>query len=351
MSTTECRNKTKIILKNGGIQSMKKLFTLAILVLFSGILAACGSSDSDSVTIGYFPNLDHAAGIIGKEKGFFEEELKDKEVHFTNFPNGNDFIDALDSGSIQLGYVGPGPAINYFLAGGDIVVLGAAANGATLIVAREDSGIETLEDFAGKSFCTPGNGCTHNVQLEIMLQDIGLTTSRRGGTVEHEPRVNPANMMIRFEQGEIDAAAAPEPWGTYLVEELGAKVITEWNQVFLGETLASVVVVTTPQFLKENPEAVEQFLRAHKRAVDYTYENKEDSLVTINDLLYSLSQTRLPESVLANAWERMVVTTETHADALQAWATASYELDFIDQEPNLDGFVDTSILDKIVSGN
>lgn len=330
---------------------MKKLFLLAVFILLLAVLAACGSSESDSVTIGYFPNLDHAAGIIAKEKGFFAEELKETEVDFFNFPNGNEFIDALNSGSIQLGYVGPGPAINYFLAGGDIVVLGAAANGATLIVAREGSGIEKLEDFADKSFCTPGNGCTHNVQLEIMLKDIGLTTSRSGGVVEHQPSVNPANMMIMFEQGEIDAAAAPEPWGTYLVEEFGAKVITEWNEVFLGETLASVVVVTTSEFLKENPEQVDQFLRAHKRAVEYTYENKDDTLVTINDLLYDLSQTRLPESVLANAWERMVVTTETHPEALQAWADASYDLNFIDKEPNLDGFVDTSRLDKVLAEN
>lgn len=328
---------------------MKKLFLLGVFMLIVGVLAACGSSESDSVTIGYFPNLDHAAGIIAKEKGFFAEELKETEVDFINFPNGNDFIEALDSGSIEFGYVGPGPAINYFLAGGDIVVLGAAANGATLIVAREGSGIETLADFAGKSFSTPGNGCTHNVQLEIMLQDIGLTTTRRGGEVDHQPRVNPANMMIRFEAGEIDAAAAPEPWGTYLVEEFGAKVITEWNEVFLGETLASVVVVTTSKFLKENPEQVDQFLRAHKRAVEYTHENKDDTLVTINDLLYSLSQTRLPESVLEKAWERMAVTTVTHPEALQAWANASYDLNFITNEPNLEGFVDTSRLDEILA--
>lgn len=329
---------------------MKRILLL-LVIMMTGLLAACGSSQSDSVTIGYFPNLDHAAGIIGKEKGFFEDELSDSEVDFINFPNGNDFIEALDTGSIQLGYVGPGPAINYFLAGGDIVILGAAANGATLVVAREGSGIETLEDFAGKSFSTPGNGCTHNVQLEIMLQNLGLTTTRRGGEVDHQPKVNPANMMIMFEQGQIDAAAAPEPWGTYLVEELGAKVVVEWDNVFLGQQLPSVVVVTTPKFLKENPEQVDAFLRAHVRSVEYTQEDTADTLDTINNLIYNLSQTRLPEPVLEKAWERMVVTTETHADALQQWATASYELNFIDKEPVLDGFVDTSRLDKILAEN
>lgn len=328
---------------------MKKIILLSTFIIIAGLLSACGSSES--VSIGYFPNLDHAAGIVGKEKGFFEEELTNVDVDFVNFPNGNDFIEALDSGSIQLGYVGPGPAINYFLSGGDIVVLGAAANGATLIVAREDSGIETLEDFANKSFGSPGNGCTHNVQLEVMLQEIGLITSRRGGEVEHEPRISPANTMIRFEQGDIDVYTAPEPWGTHLVEELGAKVILEWDEVFLGEQLPSVVVVTTTKFLKENPEQVDQFLRAHKRSIEFAQQNEKETLETINELIYNLSQTRFSDTVLEKAWQRMVVTSETHAEALQAWATASYELNFIDNEPNLDGFVDTSRLDKVLAEN
>lgn len=335
---------------------MKKLLVSLFAFIALVVISACGegnaqteSGKAEDVTIGYFPNLDHAAGIIGKEKGFFEEEMTDYNVSFTHFPNGNDFIDALDVGNIQLGYVGPGPAINYFLAGGDVVVIGAAANGATLIVSREGSGIYSLEDFDGKSFCTPGNGCTHNVQLEIMLQEIGLVSNRLGGTVEHQSRVNPSSMVALFEQGQIDAAAAPEPWGTLLVEEHNANVVAEWNDVFLGEELASVVIVTTNKFLENNPEAVEQALRAHKRAVDFTQENTTDTLETVNELIFQLAQTRLPDHVLEKAWERMVVTTETHADALQAWANASYELKFMDKDPDLDGFVDTSILDRIVS--
>ncbi|TES55552.1 aliphatic sulfonate ABC transporter substrate-binding protein [Halalkalibacterium halodurans] len=319
-------------------------------------LAACGTESSSTsgeedqdVTIGYFPNLDHAAAIVGKEKGFFAEELGEEKVEFTHFPNGNDFIEALSTGSIDIGYVGPGPAINYYLTGGDVVVLGSATNGATLIVARDGSGIETLDDFDGKSFCTPGNGCTHNVQLEIMLKELGLESNRVGGTVEHQSRIAPSNMVAMFEQGQIDAAAAPEPWGTYLVEELGAHVVAEWNDVFLGEELASVVVVTTREFLENHPEQVEAFLRAHVKSVEFAQEDVDATLETVNDALFDLTQNRLPEDVLYKAWERMAVTTDTYPDALQAWADASYELKFMDEDPNLDGFVDTSLLDSILS--
>lgn len=322
------------------------------------VLAACGnqeetsteasdqSVDSEEINIGYFPNLDHAAGIIGKEKGYFADEMGD-DIAFQHFPNGNEFIDALDTGIIDLGYVGPGPAINYYLSGGDVVVIGAAANGATLIVSREGTDIHEVEDFAGHSFSTPGNGCTHNVQLEMMLLDKGLKTNRRGGEVEHQSRVNPASMVAMFEQGQLDGAAAPEPWGTLLVEEHNANVVAEWDDVFLGEELASVVLVTSGAFLEEHPDKVEQALRAHQQSVAFAQDHEEETLETVNDLIYDLTQTRLPEDVLSKAWQRMEVTTETHADALQAWADASYELEFMDVDPDLDGFVDTSILDQL----
>ncbi|MBU8905475.1 aliphatic sulfonate ABC transporter substrate-binding protein [Desertibacillus haloalkaliphilus] len=333
---------------------MKRLVYSFVFVLSVAFLAACGTDSSsggapDEVTIGYFPNLDHAAGIVGVEKGFFQDELGDVTAESVHFPNGNDFINALDAGTIDIGYVGPGPAINYYLRGGDIVVLGAAANGATLIVSEKDSGIETLEDFNDMSFGTPGNGCTHNVQLEVMLQDLGLESNRVGGTVEHMSRQAPANAVTLFEQGRMDAYAAPEPWGTYLVEELGANVVAEWDEVFLGETLPSVVLVTSQAFLEENPELVDSILQAHKTSVDFALENTEETLDIINQSIFNLTQTELPETVLENAWERMMVTTETHPEALIDWADASYKLGFIDDEPNLDGFIDTSRLDQIAN--
>ncbi|SDH56485.1 NitT/TauT family transport system substrate-binding protein [Alteribacillus persepolensis] len=322
-------------------------------------LAACGAGDesesasgdnaNDEITIGYFPNLDHAAGIVGKQQGFFEEELENTDIEFRNFPNGNDFVESLDSGDLDIGYVGPGPAINYYLSGGDIKILSGAANGATLIVSSEDSGITSLDDFDGKSFCTPGNGCTHNVQLEIMLQELGLESNRVGGTVEHQSRVDPASMMVRFEQGEVDAAAAPEPWGTYLVEEFNANVVTEWNEVFLGETLPSVVLVTSEEFMENNPEQVKSVLEAHQKSVDFTSENEAETLNSVNDLVYELSQTEFSDAVLENAWERMNITTDVSADALQSWADASYDLGFIEDQPDLDGLVDTSLLEEVTA--
>ncbi|PSL45140.1 NitT/TauT family transport system substrate-binding protein [Salsuginibacillus halophilus] len=322
----------------------------AAVLLFT---AGCGGDDAaggegqGDINIGYFPNLDHAAGLVGKQEGFFDQHLEGVSTNYTHFPNGNDFIEALDTGSLDIGYVGPGPAINYYLQGGDVQILSGAANGATLIVSSEDSGIKELEDFDGKSFCTPGNGCTHNVQLEIMLKDLGLESERVGGTVEHQSRVDPASMTMRFQEGEVDAAAAPEPWGTYLVEEYNANVVTEWNDVFVGETLPSVVLVASSEFVDEHPEKVESVLAAHKESIAFIDENEEETLEAVNDYIYELSQQRFSDDVLTNAWERMNISADVDAETLQEWADASYDLQFLDEEPDLDGFVNTELLEEV----
>ncbi|RKD24130.1 ABC transporter substrate-binding protein [Ammoniphilus oxalaticus] len=327
-------------------------------VLFSGLaLAGCGSdgggqpsedgdAETKKITMGYFPNLDHAPAIVGLKKDIFAKHLDGVEIKTEPFPDGNNFMDALNSGNLDIGYVGPGPAISRFMAGNDVVILASAANGATLIVAREGSGIEQVADLSGKSFCTPGIGCTHDVQLEKMMLDIGLTTNRIGGDVIHQKQP-PATVEALFESEQMDAAALPEPWGTYLVETANASIIVEWDEVAWGETLPSVVLVSSKAFVEKNPELVKNFLKAHTEAIKFVNENRDDSITAINDTLYELTQKRLPESVLTKSWERMKFTSEVHSEALQEWADASYDLKFIQEPPKLDGLVDTTLIEEI----
>lgn len=339
-----------------------KLGLLSSVLLGSMVLAGCGNSSEETaatgnegasaekqeIRIGHFPNLDHAPAIVGLKKEIFAKNLEGVKVETQVFPDGNAFMDSLNSGNLDIGYVGPGPAINRFMQGNDVVILASAANGATLVVSRADSGITKVEDLDGRSFCTPGIGCTHDVQLEKMMSDIGLTSNRIGGTVVHQKQ-NPANVQALFESKQMDAAALPEPWGTYLVETTGANVIAEWDQVAWGTTLPSVVLVSSKKFVQENPELAKKLLKAHVESVDFVNTNKEESIQLINETLYELTQKKLPENVLAKSWDRMTFTSDVHTDALQEWANASYALKFIKEEPKLEGLVDTAVLETVAT--
>ena len=86
---------------------------VVVLASIVGILAACGggkaskADEVEKVTIGYFPNLNHAPAIIAREKKLFEDQLGDGvKVEYVTFSGGSDFMTALAAGEIDAGLVG-----------------------------------------------------------------------------------------------------------------------------------------------------------------------------------------------------------------------------------------------------
>src|SRR6476620_9974087 len=250
---------------------MKKWLLSLTLLLVMGVLAACGGDSEESaagekekVIIGYFPNIDHAPAMVAREKGYYEEALGENvEVEYKTFPNGGTFMTALKSGEIDAGLVGPGPVLNNYSNGADVKIIGGASSGGTVVVASEQSGIESLEDMKGKTFITPGIGCTHDVQFETYLMEQGieeLASSRIGGSIKHVTG-NPATYQGMFETGKVDLAAVPEPWASILVEN-GAKVIVSTEEIAYGENLPNVVLVASGDLVNDKKEIVQGLVDA-----------------------------------------------------------------------------------------
>src|SRR4051812_10511227 len=147
---------------------------MAMLVGLAG-LAGCerpsttsGSGPSGDVAelrLGYFANVTHAQAVLGASSGEFAVAVTPTKFSTKVFNAGPSLIEALFAGEIDIGYVGPGPALSAHLKShgeGIRVISGAAANG-VLIVARKDSGITALADLKGKRIATPQQGNTQDI--------------------------------------------------------------------------------------------------------------------------------------------------------------------------------------------
>ena len=153
-----------------------------ILSLLMACVAGCGSSESASdsskpsappaeVRLGYFANLTHAQAVLGVSSKEFEQALAPSKLTTHIFNAGPSLIEALDSGDLDIGYVGPGPvlAIHQKSHGEAVrVIAGAAANG-VVIVAGKDSGINSLADLKGKRLATPQAGNTQDISAKHYL--------------------------------------------------------------------------------------------------------------------------------------------------------------------------------------
>jgi NitT/TauT family transport system substrate-binding protein len=329
---------------------MKKLwFSLAALLLFAGLLAGCSSSEKaggepEKITIGYFPNINHVPAMVAKDQGLYEKELGDgTTVEYKTFADGSAFMTALKTGEIHAG-LGPGPAMNNYSTGADVSIIAGASTGGTVILARKDSGIESVEDFAGKVFITPAVGCTHDVQYETYLEEAGITSERIGGTMKHLTG-NPAQYSAMLQAGKIDIAVAPEPWAAVIQQETGAKVVIDWNEVSFGETLPASVMVASGKMADENPETIQKIIDAHKEAVDFISSNPDVAKeITIKDIKETTGQ-ELEREVVDLAWDRIGFTYDVDQEAVQAFADSSYALKFLKDKPDFAELIDRKFID------
>ncbi|MET9836124.1 ABC transporter substrate-binding protein, partial [Streptomyces sp. NPDC006385] len=142
------------------------LRTFAVMAALPLLLASCGyGSEStaagkqaevaagakklsaDEVKIGYFPNLTHATALVGIQEGLFQKELGGTEIKPSTFNAGPSEIEALNSGSLDIGWIGPSPAINGYTkaAGKNLRIISGSASGGVKLVVNPEK-IKSLKD-------------------------------------------------------------------------------------------------------------------------------------------------------------------------------------------------------------
>src|SRR6266542_5857797 len=187
-----------------------------------------GSDEAAPVRLGFFPNLTHAAALVGLLHGDLARGLAPAKLDATPFNAGPQAMEALFAGALGACYVGPAPALNgYLRSHGEklVIVAGAAENGAGLVV-RKDAGIAAARDLHGKKLATPQLGNTQDVALRRYLADEGLKTSDRGGDVQVLPLAN-ADILALMKRKQLDGAWVPEPWLTRLLHEAGGTLFID----------------------------------------------------------------------------------------------------------------------------
>src|SRR5215208_5033477 len=250
---------------------MRKLFVLMVgITLVLPLSGGCdkdkGSASSgggtEEVRIGYFANVTHAQAVLGVSGGTFEKAIAPAKMSTKVFNAGPSLIEALFAGEIDIGYVGPGPALNAHSKGrGEKirVIAGAAANG-VLIVARKDAGITSLAELNGRRLATPQMGNTQDISARhYLMQEL---KQKDLNNVLPIANTEQATLMARK---EIDAAWAPEPWGSRLIIEGQGKLLALEKDLWPNKIFCLTLVVTTPQYLAKHPDVVEKILTAHVR--------------------------------------------------------------------------------------
>lgn len=330
---------------------MKSRIPLTIFMLFLATGPARGQSTRVTVRVGYFPNVTHSQALVGRARGRFEQALgSDAHIEWKVFNAGPSVIEALFAGALDLAYVGPNPAIaGYVRSKGEAlrVIAGATSGGAALVV-RTATGIQKPDDFHAKRIATPQLGNTQDVALRAWLQAHNLKTREKGGDVLVIPIANPDQLTL-FLKGEIDAAWAPEPWASRLIQEANARLFVDERDLWPNRQFVTAHLIVRTPFLREHPDVVKNWLRAHVELTEWINAKPAEAKLIINQQIQKDTGKALPPKVLDESFSRLQATYDPIRTSLLTSAQQAYDAGFLGRErPDLSGLYDLALLNEVL---
>lgn len=307
---------------------------IAGIILLS-VLWVILNSDQDmpenKIRIAYFPNIGHAIPIVGMEKGFFQKSLGDDvQIETRIFDSGPQAIESLFANSIDLAYVGPGPAITGFLnsENHNVKILAGAASGGASFIVHPDSEILSASDFAGKKIASPQIGNTQDVSLRSYLSENGLKPADRGGSVVIYNIPNP-DIYTLFVKGDIDGAWIPEPWATILETDLGGKRLFHEEDLWPNKEFASVLLIGNTNYVQKHPQIISNFLMSHHDTSIWINQNQVETRIIFNNFLKSHLGKSPPDNIMDIALSNLVITDDPKSDSVYSFAKKADALGYL----------------------
>ncbi|EGX54655.1 putative ABC-type sulfate transporter substrate-binding protein [Streptomyces zinciresistens K42] len=312
--------------------------------------AAAGAEklSADEVRIGYFPNLTHATALVGVQEGLLQKELGATTIKSSTFNAGPSEIEALNSGSIDIGWIGPSPSINGYTkaAGENLQIISGSASGGVKLVVNPKK-IKSVGDVKGKKIATPQLGNTQDVALLNWISGQGWKVDAQSGrgdvsVVRTDNKITPD----AYRSGSIDGAWVPEPTASKLVAE-GGKVLLDESDLWPDKKFVITNIIVSQKFLKEHPDVVEAVLRGSVKTNAWIGANPDKAKASANKALEKLSGKALPAEVIDPAWKSIAFLDDPLAATLRTEADNAVKAGLL-EKPALQGIYDLRPLNKVL---
>jgi len=314
-------------------------------ILIAALTAAAVANSSlgeTKIRVGHFPNITHAQGVIAHAlsrhgKGWFEERLgPDIKIEWFVYNAGPSAMEAIFAKSIDLAYVGPGPALNAYTKsnGAEIRLIAGAANGGAGLIVQPDQNLKEPSDFRGKKIVTPQLGNTQDIACRAWLMEGGLKITQLGGDASVIPAANPDQLGL-FKEKKIDGAWTVEPWLSRIEKEASGKMLVEENDA------ATTVLVASAKFLSQQRDLAKKFVQAHGELTDWIAKNPDEAQRLIKAELLEETRSDMSADIISTAWKRISFTPEVPRPSVEKFVQNSVRSGFIKKAPDLSKLFET----------
>jgi len=342
----------------------RKLLAFSAIALAGLTATACSSSSSSSSTPSTSAsaasgsaspsssiNLSSVTLNVGDQKGTGAEAILKAagllntlpfHVSWSDFTSGPPMLEAMASGSVDVGGVGDAPPV-FAAAGGEGVEIVGAREVPTgdqdAVLVPKGSTITSITQLKGKKIAY-GSGSSGNYNLLTVLTAAGLTT--KDVTLVN---LQPAEALAAFTSGSVDAWDIWPPYVQQVVAQDGAKVLARGSQYGspYSYEVASKAAVANP----DKAAAIQVYLATLDKA--YVWAEKHPDAWGAA----WAAATGLPASVTDVAATvdstTPVVINSAITKSEQGLVTQFYKAGLIPSAPDMSGYI-TSQFNSSVSG-
>lgn len=227
-----------------------------------------GGEETIQVDFGYIPDFNGTSLLaIAEDQGMWEEH--GIEINTPSFTNGPLQIQALGTGDLDFGYIGPGAF--WLPASGQAKIVAMNTLGQADRVVGQP-GIESMEDLRGKKVAIP-EGTSGDMILTLALEEAGMTKD----DIEVVP-MEPAAIVAALSSGQVDGAGFWYPALATVKEQVPGLVEIASNKDFEDTMAFPTAFVASNELVDEDPEMVQRVLAVLREAITYRAENMESAI-------------------------------------------------------------------------
>lgn len=244
--------------------------TAVAYALIAGWMPHVASAKADDMKVQIWAPRDaQSAGalIIAQEKGFFKTAGLDSEVKFVS--SGQEIPAGMAGGTISLAVAAWTNPMAMNANGIPVKILTKVADisPALGVVVRGSAGIKVAKDLEGKKI-----GIT---RISVLMSVLERGCATYGCDVSKMTLVNmqPQEIVLAYERGDVDAVMTNEPWTTYVQDRGGTWLFSAGQSFIPGQEgprrvdTIYTALFAPPAYVSKNPKAVEAVLRGMTEAI------------------------------------------------------------------------------------
>jgi NitT/TauT family transport system substrate-binding protein len=225
------------------------------------------AKDPITLKVAYMPNYGSLWSVTTAiNKGYMEEE--GITIEMVEFQDGPTIIAAMESGSIDMGYIGQGAHKLCINGQAKIFALSHISNGDAVIGGPN---VKTLEDLKGKKVAYSSGTSSEDI-LKMGLDSAGMTME----DIEAVD-MDASGIVTAMMSGGVDACATWSPNSLKILEDTNNTKLCD-NLTFSDTSVSLASWIVTPSYAEANQDKILRFAKALYKGMDYAADGQYEEV-------------------------------------------------------------------------